>query len=896
MRRTLPTDCIAFLLASVLVTAISDAQQSQTTPVALTSRPHEQAPVARAARREGVVHVDGKLDEQAWQGATPITEFTQLDPNEGAPASERTEARILVDGAAIFIGFRLFDSDPSGIQRQLARRDESIEGDLVEVYIDSYHGHLNAFLFRLSAAGARRDASVSASGQQDNSFDAVWEGAATVDGQGWSAEFRIPLSQLRYNPNEPDHTWGIQLARKIARKAEVSFSSFTPKNEQQGVHRYGHLTGLGKLQSPRRLELVPYVLTKNENPIVSPGDPFRKKNDLVGGAGLDVKYGITSNLTLDATFNPDFGQVEVDPAVVNLSAFETFFPERRPFFIEGASIFSFGEMRTQNNSNGYNFLYSRRIGREPTRFLDGDWVDAPRETTIDGAVKLTGRSKGGWSVGVLDALTAREEGRFINGGGITQTAIVEPRSNYFVGRVKRDMRGGNTTFGMGVTAVNRDLSDEGLRPTFIGSAYTAGIDWQHAWGNRRWAFDGAIVGTRNMGSPEAIADLQLSPARYFQRPDLSAAHFDPTRTKLDGYVAEATFAKIAGKHWKGTLTYQEYSPGFDLNEAGFLGGTNMRGIAPLIGYEENTPSKHVRNWAQFLFWNPVWNFDGDMTFTGVGSITVFELPNFWNYFIRFDWRPPVYDDVFTRGGPLARVVADRGVGLEINSDRRKRYTYGLFTQYFQNVKGGWRQQVSPYATLRPTTALRITLQPTLNRNHTLAQYVATNEDPTATSTFGSRYVFATLEQRQVSMVTRVDWTFSPTLSLQLFAQPLIASGDYHDYKEFLYPRGYDFRVYNEANGEISRAPDGTYTVDPDLAGAAPSFTFDDRDFNSRSLRGNAVLRWEYRPGSALFLVWQQSRFASITQGNFDFGQNFGDLWSVQPENIFVLKATYWIGR
>ena len=896
MRRSSFPSVMLTGVAILLAIPGAGAQQATTPTVAVAARPHESAPVARATRREGVIHVDGRLDEQAWAAATPITEFTQLDPKEGQPASERTEARILIDDDALYVGFRLYDSEPARIQRQLARRDEGIEGDLVEVYIDSYHGHNNAVVFRLSAAGARRDASVSSNGNQDNSFDAVWDGAATSDGQGWSAEFRIPLSQLRYNANQPDQTWGIQLARKIARKAEVSFFSFTPKNEQQGIHRYGHLTGLGRLQSPRRLELVPYVLTKNENPVVSPGDPFRKKNDIVGGAGLDLKYGITSNLTLDATFNPDFGQVEVDPAVVNLSAFETFFPERRPFFVEGASIFSFGDMRTNNSSNGYNFIYSRRIGREPTRFLDGEWVDAPRETTIDGAVKLTGRSKGGWSIGVLDAVTAREEGRFIDALGATQTATVEPRSNYFVGRVKRDMREGNTTLGVGLTAVNRDLSDHDLRPMFIGSAYAAGFDWQHAWGNRRWAFDGNVVLTRNIGSPEAIADLQLSPARYFQRPDLTAAHFDPDRTKLDGYVAEATFAKIAGKHWKGTLTYQDYSPGFDVNEAGFLGGTNMRGIAPLINYEENTPNKYVRNWAQYLFWNPVWNYDGDMTFTGVGAITVFETPNFWNYFFRLDWRPPVYDDVFTRGGPLARVVADRGFGLEINSDRRKRYTYGMFTQYFQNVKGGWRQQISPYITMRPTTALRVTFQPSYNRNHNLAQYVATRDDATAANTFGKRYVFATLEQRQVAMVTRVDWTFSPTLSLQLFAQPLIASGDYHDYKEFLYPRTYDFRTYDEANGQISRGSNGVYTVDPDLGGPAPSFTFNDRDFNRRSLRGNAVLRWEYRPGSALFLVWQQSRFQSNVTGDFDFGQNFGDLWAVQPENIFVLKATYWIGR
>jgi hypothetical protein len=898
MRRIVAEFAPSTAVACVLLFAGScpAASQQTTTPVAAVAAKysHEHSPIAHAAPRSGVIRIDGHLDEAAWQAATPITGFRQRDPHEGEPASEPTEARVLIDGDAIYIGMRLHDSDPRGIQSQLARRDENIEGDIVEVVLDTYHDHRSAFLFRLSAAGARRDASVIGD-NEDNSWDAVWEGSSSIDAEGWTAEFRIPLSQLRYNPNELDHTWGLQLTRTIARKAEEDFFALTPKTEESGVHRYGHLAGLGKLPSPRRLELVPYALTKNQNPVVAAGDPFRRKNDLVTGAGLDLKYGITSNLTLDATFNPDFGQVEVDPAVVNLSAFETFFPERRPFFVEGASIFSFGEMRTENSSNGYNFLHSRRIGREPSRGIGGatvDWVDAPLETTIDGAVKLSGRSSSGWSLGVLDALTARESARYRDDTG-DHTATVEPRSNYFIGRVKRDLRQGNTTVGMAMTAVNRDLSDPALVPMFRSSAYTLGVDWQHAWANRRWAFDGAVAGTTNRGSAASIEQLQLSPARYFQRPDRKTVRYDPTKTSLDGYVAEATFAKLAGKHWKGTLTFQDYSPGFEINEVGFLGGTDFRGVAPLISYTENTPNKYLRNWAQYLFWNPSWNYDGDMTFNGVGSITVAELPNYWNYFLRLDWRPPVFDDVFTRGGPVARVVTSRGIQVQVDSDRRKRYTIGATALYFKNEAGGWNETFAPRATLRPSTALRITLQPSYSRVHSMAQYVTARQDPTATATYGSRYVFATLEQNQVSMVTRVDWTFTPQLSLQLFAQPLIASADFHDYKEFERPRTYDFHTYDAS--EIAQSG-SVYTVDPDGAGPAASFTFNDRDFNRRSLRGNAVLRWEYRPGSALFFVWQQSRFASQTNGEFDFRQNFNDLWSVQPENVFVLKATYWLSR
>lgn len=887
-----------------LPVAVATTALSAQNPAAITStttvRPHEQAPSAVAARRSGAVSIDGRLNEAAWQAATPVTEFIQYDPKEGQPASEKTEARILIDDDAIYIGMRMFDSEPRLIQPQLARRDESIEGDLVEVTLDSYHDHLTAFIFRLSAGGARRDATVSANGNNDNSWDAVWEGASSIDSLGWTAEFRIPLSQLRYNRNLSEQVWGLQLARRIARKAEIDQFSFTPKSQQQGINRYGHLTGLANLKSVRKIELVPYALAKNENPGAASNDPFHKRNEVKPGAGLDAKIGLTSNLTLDATFNPDFGQVEVDPAVVNLSAFETFFPERRPFFIEGSSIFRFGSMRTQNSSNGYTFFHTRRIGRQPQRFIGGpdiEFVDTPNETTIAAAAKLTGRSRGGWSIGVLDAVTTKEEARYRDISGDDHKTIVEPRANYFIGRVKRDLRQGNSTLGFAATAVNRDLSDDALSPIFRTAAYVGGLDWQHSWSNRTWAFDGAFVVTHNLGSAESIDALQTAPARYLQRPDLEHYRRDPTKTSLTGWMHEMTLAKTAGLHWTGTLTYQDYNPNFEINEAGFIGSTDLRGIAPLIAYRENRPGKYLRNWVQYLFWNPSWNYDGDITFNGVGSITAGELSNFWEYFIRFDWRPPVYDPGLTRGGPLAGLVRGGGAQIQIDSDRRKRYTYGFFSSYSYNIAGGRGVNIQPYATLRPTTALRISVNPTWNRTHAMAQFVTRAVDPLATATYGTRYIFATLDQRTLAMVTRVDWTFTPTLSLQVFAQPLIASGDFKDYKEYTRPRSFGFAIYGKDQGTIT-LDDATrrYTVDPDGTGPAPAFSFGDRDFNQRSLRGNAVLRWEYRPGSALFLVWQQSRFGSIGDGTFDFGRDVDALVNTQPQNVFVIKGTWWIGR
>ena len=898
---------LAILFVAALAAPLAAQQPSPSSPASpradsaiARNTTHEASPTVNAARRRSEIRIDGRIDEQAWSSAIPVTNFTQSDPKEGEPGSERTEARVLVDDDAIYVAMRLHDREPRLIQADLARRDEAIEGDIAEVYIDSYHDHLTGYVFRLSPLGARRDATLSSSGGQDPSWDPVWDGASAMDSSGWSAEFRIPLSQLRYDPHAADHVWGIQFTRRIARKGETQFFAFVPKTQQSGINTYGHLTGLGQLPAPRQIELFPYALAKNEHPTAEPGDPFRHRNQLAPGVGLDVKYGITSNMTLNATFNPDFGQVEVDPAVVNLSAFETFFPERRPFFVEGANIFGFGSMRTFNSSNGYNFTHTRRIGRTPQRPLFGagyDFIDAPLETTIAGAAKMTGRTKKGLSIGVLDAFTTRETARFRTALGRDSSAIVEPAANYFVGRVKRDLRDGNTTFGVALNTVHRSLEDDSLDPFFRSSAYVGGFDWNHAWHKREWSFDGSIAFSHNVGSEAAIAALQTAPARYYQRPDRKSYFFDPTMTSLTGHVIEASLAKLAGKHWRFSLTGQDYNPGFESNELGFLGSTDMRGLAPLIGHVDTKVRKYIRFRESFLFWNPTWNYDGDMTFNGVGALTFMQAPNFWGYFLRFDWRPPVIDDRLTRGGPVGLNPGREGVGLEISSDSRKKHTYGFFAQRFDDHEGGWSTYVGPRITLKPKSSLRIQLQPSFSESRSMAQYVTNRMDPNATATFGQRYVFATLDPTEVSATTRIDWTFTPGLSLQVFAQPLIASGDFMDFKEFARPRQFNFDVYGRDAGTITQDPaSGEYTVDPDGAGSSASFTFGNPDFNQRILRGNALLRWEYRPGSVIFVVWQQSRFGFTPLGEFDARRDFEGLWSATPVNVFVLKATYWIGR
>src|SRR6266850_2515064 len=433
----------------------------------LPVRPHSDAPVLHAAQLAGNVHVDGHLDEAAWQAATPVDQFTQRQPKEGAPATERTEVRALIAQDALYIGARLYDSEPSKIRSRLVRRDDvnsSSDSDYLAVFLDPHHDHSTGVVFRVGPSGSFDDATIAATGSQDTSWDPVWNAQTSIDSLGWTVEMEIPLSQLHYS-GSADAVWGMQIRRWINRKQELSEFSFTPLKEAADVSRYGHLAGLGRLGAPRHVELLPYGRVRSEFKQVPSGNPFRDGTDQFPAAGVDLKYGVTSNMTLNATVNPDFGEVEVDPAVVNLSAFETFFPERRPFFIEGADLFRFGVTRSYNYFNTTLPFHARRIGRKPSLTLSGlnyGFVNAPSQTTIDAAVKMTGKTKKGWSIGFLDALTSEERARFVDTLGVEQKNPVEPLTNYTVARLSRELQNGNTVVGGILTGVVRDLKDPTL--------------------------------------------------------------------------------------------------------------------------------------------------------------------------------------------------------------------------------------------------------------------------------------------------------------------------------------------------------------------------------------------------------------------------------------------------
>src|SRR5882672_9453870 len=692
-----------FVAVPAWATAPAIAQPPDSTRVGS----HADAPQIHALQTSERIKVDGKLDEEVWSRAQAVDQFTQRDPEEGKPVSERTEVRILIGEDELYVGARLYDREPGKIRRRLVRRDEDLASDYLAVLLDSYHDHLTTYRFRVNPAGSYDDSYIDSRGNADLSWDPVWEVHTTIDSLGWTAEMEIPLSQLHYSPGS-DCAFGIQMRRWIDRKQELAEFSFVPKKEMSDASRYGNLVHLGQLPSPKHLEVLPYSLAKAHYHKVDAGDPFQNGSDRVGSLGADLKYGLTSNLTLNATVNPDFGQVEVDPAVVNLSAFETFFPERRPFFIEGADLFRFGVTRSYNYFNTTLPFHARRVGRKPSLTLSGlnyGFVNAPSQTTIDAAVKMTGKTKKGWSIGFLDALTSEEHARFVDTLGVEQKSSVEPLTNYTVARLSRELQNGNTVVGGILTGVVRDLKDPALKSLLRSNAYAGGLDLNHYWGRRRWSLDAMLAGSYIKGSASAIDRAQRSSARYYQRPDATHLDYDPTRTSLAGGATQLSLNKIGGEHWVGSLTYQDWSPGFEINDVGYLSGVDSRGYSTLLLYKDNKPKKLLRSWDAFAFTNQSTNHGGDLTYQGYETQGEWTFSNYWWANSRISWYPTAFDDRLTRGGPMARIPNGARWNLTIGSDTRKNLQFNGQANYTWNDAGGHSQAYTPVVSIHPSPSV-----------------------------------------------------------------------------------------------------------------------------------------------------------------------------------------------
>ena len=856
--------------------------------------------VIRAVRASAPPVIDGRLIDEAWTQAPVADGFTQRDPEEGRPATERTEIRVLFDDTAVYVGARMFDGEPGRIERRLSSRDSDPDADRVTVFLDPMRDKLTGAIFRVSAANVQQDAVLYNDSWWDTTWDAVWQSQVSADEQGWSAEIRIPLSQLRF-ANSERQTWGINVERFVRRKNEYSWLEMVPKNENGNASRMLELTGLDGMHPRRNLELLPYVAGRAE--FIQPsraGNPFNDGSRGFGAAGLDVKWGLTSNLTVSATVNPDFGQVEVDPAVVNLTAFETFFQEKRPFFLEGSQIFNNFGRGGANDFWGFNnsepqIFYSRRIGRAPQLAASGDYVDAPTATTILGAAKLTGKTSGRWSLGLLQALTGEETAR-TNSAGLGGRVVVEPLTSYTVARVQREI-GNRTGLGFLATSVSRQLNTPAARDGLSSEAFTVGTDgYWFVDGDKQWVITGDIAGSRVTGTPTLIDRLQRAPQRYYQRPDAPHVELDPTRASLSGFTGRVNLNRNRGM-WRLNAALWTGSPGWESNDLGFHSTGDRAGAHAVVFIQGNKPRRFSRSRSMWIAKSWTWNYARELQSDNVNAQANNTFMNYWSVGVNAGTGRRTLNDRLTRGGPSAENPAGGFYNLYGNTDSRRWLSVSGNYNKSWSEAGGWSRNVNLSFNLKPSPRLSVSTGPQWNRNRQIAQYVTSVTDATATDTYGGRYVFGLLRQTQLTMTTRVSVIVTPTVSIQVYAQPLLAVGDYGDFKELARPRTYDFLHYGTTGSSITYdSLARSYAVDPDGAGAAPGFTFSDPDFNFKSLRFNAVFRWEMKPGSALYAVWTRQQVDQSHPGVFAPGRDSRALFGARGDDVFLVKMAYWLGR
>ncbi len=842
------------------------------------------------------INLDGNLDEPVWKNP-PVDHFIQSKPDEGKPATEKTDVWIAYDENYIYVAAKLYESTPDSIDQSLFRKDDMDNTDFFGVGFDTYHDKRSGYFFGVNAAGSLTDGVISNDTDLDDSWDGIWEGKTKINSDGWNLEMRIPFSQLRFNEAK-NMVWGINFTRTIKRKNEEDFYVMVPQDESGFASRFAELHGLIGIKPKKRIEAFPYFVQKAQFLVHDNNDPFYKGNQFQTTIGADFKIGIGSNLNLDLTVNPDFGQVEVDPAVVNLSAFETFFREKRKFFIEGQSIFRFGSGGSNSNWN-FSFsnprlFYSRRIGRRPQGDVpDYDFVDFPKETRILGAAKLSGKLKGDWSVGAISAVTQRMFANyFLN--DVKRAFHVEPLTHYGVFRTQKEFHKGKQGLGLIFTSVNRDLNTPELKDLLNSQAYTFGLDGWTFFNGDDYVLSAAFAGSFVKGSKQGMISLQEEPYRYFQRPDATYERLDSNITSLAGWYGRVSLNKQNGNFYFNTAIGAS-SPKFEFNDMGFQRIADRINGHLVLGYRWFQPDGLFRRKSLYLAHFRNFDFEGNALNNGIFSFGHLEFMNYYRIGYQTSYNFRTLSKTLTRGGPLAENPRTFWFGANISSDSREDVVLNLNGDFSTDELGGNSHSVGLEVSWRPGTQVNLSVEPEYSHRFEKTQYVDTFDDKFAKSTFGGRYVFAELNQETISANIRLNWTFTPTLSLQLFLQPLISVGDYSNFKELAKPRSLRYNEYGTNGSTIVYDSDSEeYTIDPDGNGPAEQFDVSNPDFNFKSIRGTVVFRWEVLPGSIFFLVWSHDRTNFNDPGNFNFGRDISNLWKANSDNIFLAKFTYWL--
>jgi hypothetical protein len=842
----------ASVLAFVLTLSLGVAAGAQ--------QPEPARKQARAVRiAPGSIVVDGRPDEAAWTQIPALTDFVQKEPVEGGTPTDRMEVKFAYDDTALYVAARM-SAEHAAIQSPLGRRDEGDQSEYVLVALDTYLDHRTAYGFGVTAAGVRLDryyASDSDSFQSDT--DPVWAAKTRIEAGGWTAEMWIPLSQLRFNRRD-EQVWGLNVYRFVPSNNEWDYWVAVPRTEKVWTSRFGELRGIEGISPPRRIELMPYAagsstLTGNRDP----RNPFDDGKNLAGRAGADAKIGFGSNLTLDATVNPDFGQVEADPAEVNLSAFETFFSEKRPFFIEGSGLL---------NSPFEGYFYSRRIGAAPIGPAPGDFVDYPRTSTILGAAKLTGRLPSKTSIGVLGAVTGAERATTLDLASAVRTRVsVAPTTSYAVGRVQQEFGGNASTAAVMITNVHRDLRPgDPLAALLTRNAFAVNGDTLLRFRGGLYELSGQAGFTHVDGDAGAIARVQRNSAHFLQRPDKTYARFNPLRTSMDGGHAYVAFDRTGGTHWVWNVSSNIESPEFEVNDIGRLMAADGITVSGLLTYRETQPNRWLRNYSLNLNKYNEWNFGGDPQSDQWSPQINLTWPNFWKTDIRAWFFGATESSTLTRGGPLMKDASAKQGQIEFASPAASQTQVSAGTYYTVKEDGGGLKYFYGTLSVRPSPRWQLSIKPTIIYEVNARQYIATLAGGPA-ATFGSRYVFARVDRATYSTQFRVNYTVKPDLTLDVYTEPFAASGAYGPTGELVTPRTNDLRPF-----------------------VVPG----NRDFNVGSFRSNVVLRWEWRPGSIFYLVWQQNRSSFDPVGTrTSLGDMFNSI-TAPGDHVVALKTTFWI--
>jgi hypothetical protein len=822
--------------------------------------------------------IDGRLDDTAWKQGEWAGDYRQYMPTEGAPPSQPTELKILYDEKNIYVAIRAYD-DPAKVSRYPGRRDDfnNYAVDVVGVCFDSYNSKRAGFEFDLTAGGGKIDLILgNGETEWDTTWDAVWDGEVAHDAKGWTAEFRVPLSQLRYGPQE-EQVWGMHAWRWIARNQEEVQWQLIPRQNTGRMHQIGELRGIRGLPRSRHLELLPHALARAESgPTVSGGGS--------GSAGLDAKLGLASNFTLDATVNPDFGQVEADPSVINLTAFETFYEEKRPFFLEGRKILTF-----EIEDDGQLF-HSRRIGEAPSYsppLAAGESATLPESTTILGAFKVTGRTDGGLSVAALQGFTQKETVDIVSGSG-GRTALVEPAGSYTIGRVHKDWGKGNTSLGGMITSTHRWVSDPSLAflPT---QATSGGIDLTRYFANRAWVLEASGAFSRVTGDHAAIEALQRNPVHYYQRPDASHLGVDPRRTSLAGHGGSMRVGRSDASRLRLVDHFHWYSPGFDVNDVGYLRQADLMANQVFLGWSEPTPRGIFRQYSVELSREDRWDFGGLQTTAITAGTASAQFANKWTASGSVAFTESV-DTRALRGGPALRLSDSWAATLGVGTDSSRRVSFSADGRRMRAREGGsegWQGHAR--LRLRPSNRVLLTADGNYTRASDDLQYVTTSQVE------GSpRWVLGRIDQEVWSVTFRANLTVTPELTVQYYGSPFLAAGKYGAFKRATdtLAAAYQSRFHQYSGSEIAYHPeDDRYLVSESGGGA--TYAFANPDFSFRQFRSNLVVRWEYRPGSSLYAVWSQGRTDDAQAWDGTFQGNWNALWRAQPDNVFIVKLSYW---